>query len=131
MIAWNASLATGNSVVDNDHKALFAQINALEDALKMGTAKEQLGQMIGFLNKYVREHFAREEDIMRTVKCPASGQNCTAHQALVEKLDGWVTRLNTGGATTSLVLEIYRESSAWLRQHIVSVDCQLRACKSG
>ena len=117
------------SVVDNDHKALIAQINAFDDALKMGNAKEQLGQMIGFLNKYVREHFAREEGIMRTVKCAASGQKCSAHQALVEKLDGWVTRLNTGGPTTSLVLEIYCKSSAWLRQHIVSIDCQLRACK--
>jgi len=34
MITWNSSLETGNSVVDNDHKALFAQINALDDALK-------------------------------------------------------------------------------------------------
>jgi len=129
MIIWNSSLETGNPVVDNDHKALIAQINSLEEALKLGTAKEQLAQMIGFLNKYVRAHFAREEAIMQTVKCPSSGQNCTAHRALISKLDGWVDRLNTAGATTSLVLEIYRESAAWLRQHIVSVDCQLRGCK--
>jgi len=129
MITWNSRFETGNAVVDQDHKALIAQINALEDALKKGTAKEQLGQMIGFLNQYVRAHFAREESIMRAVKCPASGQNCTAHQALTAKLDGWVSRLNTGGATTSLVLEIYREASEWLRQHIVKVDCQLRACQ--
>src|SRR5664279_5248942 len=129
MITWNSSLETGNSVVDNDHKALIAQINALGDTLKTGTAKEQLGSMIGFLNQYVRAHFAREEAIMRAVKCPASGQNCTAHQALVKKLDGWVTRMSAGGATTSLVLEIYRESSAWLQQHIVKVDCSLRTCQ--
>ena len=85
--------------------------------------------MIGFLNQYVRAHFAREESIMRAVKCPASGENCTAHQTLVRKLDGWVTRLNAGGATTSLVLEIYRDASTWLREHIVKVDCQLRTCQ--
>ncbi len=130
MITWSSRLETGNTVVDNDHKALINQINALDDALKKGTAKEQIAPMIGFLNKYVREHFAREEGIMRAVKCPASGQNCLAHQALVQKLDGWVARLNTGGATTSLVLEIYRESSAWLQQHIVSIDCQLRTGNS-
>jgi hemerythrin len=126
MITWNSHLETGNAVVDNDHKALINQINALDAALKAGTAKEELGPMIGFLDKYVRAHFAREEGIMRTVKCPASGQNCVAHLALVRKLDGWVIRLKTGGATTSLVLEIYREASAWLQQHIVKVDCQLR-----
>ena len=127
MITWNSRLETGNAVVDNDHKALINQINALDAALKAGTAKEELGPMIGFLDKYVRAHFAREEGIMRTVKCPASGQNCVAHLALVGKLDGWVIRLKTGGATTSLVLEIYREASAWLQQHIVKVDCQLRS----
>jgi len=126
MTVWNSRFETGNVVIDNDHKALIAQINALEAALKAGTAKEQLAPMIGFLNKYVRDHFAREEGIMRRLQCPASGQNCTAHIALVQKLDAWVDRLNTGGATTPLVLEIYREASAWLVQHIVNVDCQLR-----
>jgi len=128
MITWNSTLETGNAVVDNDHKILISQINALGDALKAGTAKDQLAQMIAFLNKYVREHFAREEGIMKAVKCPSTGQNCLAHRALAAKLDGWVARLNSGGATTSLVLEIFNESTAWLKQHIVGVDCQLRKC---
>jgi hemerythrin-like metal-binding protein len=83
--------------------------------------------MLGFLNSYVREHFSREESIMRIVSCPAAGQNCTAHQALIRKLDAWVARLNAEGATTALVLEVNREASAWLQQHILSVDCQLRS----
>ena len=108
MITWNASLETGNTVVDNDHKVLIKQINLLGDALKAGTAKDQLATMIAFLNKYTREHFAREEQIMKDVKCPTTGQNCTAHKLLVAKLDGWVAKLNAGGASTSLVLEIYK-----------------------
>ncbi len=128
MITWNASLETGNTVVDNDHKVLIKQINLLGDALKAGTAKDQLATMIAFLNKYTREHFAREEQIMKDVKCPTTGQNCTAHKLLVAKLDGWVAKLNAGGASTSLVLEIYKESSEWLRSHIVGIDSPLKRC---
>ena len=128
MITWNASLETGNTVVDNDHKVLIKQINLLGDALKAGTAKDQLATMIAFLNKYTREHFAREEQIMKDVKCPTTGQNCTAYKLLVAKLDGWVAKLNAGGASTSLVLEIYKESSEWLRSHIVGIDSPLKRC---
>ena len=128
MITWNASLETGNTVVDNDHKVLIKHINLLGDALKAGTAKDQLATMIAFLNKYTREHFAREEQIMKDVKCPTTGQNCTAHKLLVAKLDGWVAKLNAGGASTSLVLEIYKESSEWLRSHIVGIDSPLKRC---
>ena len=128
MITWNASLETGNTVVDNDHKVLIKQINLLGDALKAGTAKDQLATMIAFLNKYTREHFAREEQIMKDVTCPTTGQNCTAPKLLVAKLDGWVAKLNAGGASTSLVLEIYKESSEWLRSHIVGIDSPLKRC---
>ena len=129
MIAWHPRFETGNSIVDNDHKALFNQINALAEALQQGTGKGKLAQMLAFLNCYVREHFAREESIMQAAKCPVSGQNCTAHKMLIQKLDGWVAQLQTGGATTSLVLEVNREASAWLQRHIVNTDCQLRSCK--
>ena len=128
MIIWNAPLETGNAVVDNDHKVLIKQINLLGDALKAGTAKDQLTAMIAFLNKYTRERFAREEQIMANVKCPTTGQNCTAHKVLVAKLDGWVSRLNAAGPTTVLVLEIYKESSEWLRSHIIGIDSHLRKC---
>ena len=121
-------METGFAAVDNDHRALIDQINALGEALHKGAGKEQLASMIAFLNTYVREHFSREEHVMQLAKCPATGQNCSAHKALLVKLDAWVRRLQTSGATTSLVLEINREASAWIQQHIINVDCQLRSC---
>lgn len=128
MVVWNSSFETGHTVIDSDHRILINQVNALGEALKAGTAKDQLAYMITFLNKYTREHFAREEEIMQEVKCPTTGRNCTAHRALAAKLDGWVARLNAGGPSTSLVLEIYKESSVWLRSHIVGIDSHLKRC---
>lgn len=129
MIQWNDSLMTGHALVDNDHRQLINTLNELETALQNGAAKEQIGNIIAFLNKYAREHFTREEAHMIKVRCPAHAENCRAHAEFVAKLDGWVAKLNNGASTT-LVLEVYRETSNWIRSHILKTDCQLRNCKA-
>ena len=129
MIQWTDSLATGHPIVDNDHKQLISTLNELEVALQKGTAKEQIAQMISFLNQYAREHFAREESHMARVKCPSYHENCQAHREFTSRLDVWVSRLQQQGANTSLVLEVFRETSGWIRAHIMRIDCQLRTCK--
>ncbi len=130
MIQWTDSLATGHPVVDNDHKQLISTLNELEIALQKGTAKEQITQMITFLNQYAREHFGREEAHMARVNCPSLHENCKAHKEFTVKLDGWVARLKQQGTNTSLVLEVFRETSGWIRAHILRIDCQLRGCKA-
>ena len=65
---------------------------------------------------------------MNVTRCSALRENCAAHAALVAKLDGWVTRLETEGPSTALVLEVHRECSTWLQSHIVRIDCKLRDC---
>jgi hemerythrin-like metal-binding protein len=127
MIQWNDSFVTGHPLVDNDHRQLIASLNELELALQEGAGKEQISQVLSFLNRYTREHFRREEAHMKHVNCPAYDENCREHDALVAKLDHWATRLNQG-VSTSLVLEVHREVAAWVRSHIVKTDCKLRAC---
>lgn len=129
MIQWNDNFATGHAVVDNDHRRLVDTLNELETALHKGVGKEQITAIIGFLNSYTREHFAREEAHMAKVGCAGAAENCKAHKEFVAKLDQWVQRLNAG-ASTALVIEIYRETGNWIRNHILRVDCQLRNCKA-
>jgi hemerythrin len=129
MIQWNDSLATGHSMVDRDHQQLIASLNGLEAALKSGAGRERVESQIAFLNEYARGHFAREEVHMQRVSCPAYADNCREHQRFVARLDGWVARLQSEGATTSLVLEVYRDTSAWIGSHILKTDCQLRCCR--
>ena len=128
MINWNDSLATGHPAVDQDHRALIDSLNNLERALQQGAGKEQVEKILGFLNTYSREHFAREEQHMLKVGCPAHAENCREHAAFVAKLDGWIAQLQQG-ASTSLVLQIYRETANWIRGHILKTDCKLRGCR--
>lgn len=130
MINWTPALETGHPIVDNDHKRLIAQLNALSDAMHRGEAKERISEMILFLGTYARDHFAREEAHMQRIGCPAYNENCHAHDQFISKLEGWVSRMQSQGASTSLVLEVHREASAWIQAHIVGVDCKLRGCRA-
>jgi len=129
MIPWTPALETGHPKIDDDHKQLIASLNELEAALHSGAGKERIGAIIAFLNRYTREHFVREESHMTRVGCPVAAVNVQAHNELVAKLDGWVSRLQAG-ASLPLVLEVHRETTRWIRAHILSVDCKLRGCRA-
>jgi hemerythrin-like metal-binding protein len=128
MIPWTSALETGHPVIDDDHKKLIASLNELESALKKGAGKEQVIPLIAFLDRYARDHFAREEAHMAHVHCPSAAANQQAHKEFVERLDGWITKLQSG-PSLSLVLEVHREISKWIGAHIVNIDCKLRGCK--
>lgn len=129
MIQWSEALATGHPLVDNDHRQILTSLNELEAALQTGAGKEQIAKIIEFLGRYTRDHFTREEVHMQRVGCPAYDENCREHDALLDKLDGWTGRLQQG-ASTSLVIEVHREISNWIRGHIVKTDCKLRGCRA-
>jgi len=128
MIQWTSSLSTGHPVIDEEHRQIIAAVNALETAIREGRSGEQLLETVAFLDRYARAHFAREERYMEELACPARHENCAAHQVLIAKLDRWKGALGKGN-DTPLLLEIYRELQAWIRSHIMSVDCKLRGCR--
>jgi hemerythrin len=127
MIQWNDSFLTGNPKVDADHQRLFAYVNELEKALKDGVSFEKLTSIVEFMGRYAKAHFISEEAIMLRAKCPAHEENRSAHEAFNSRVRDWFYRLNEGGSN-ELVIEIYQETSKWLVEHIVKVDCQLRGC---
>ncbi len=128
MIPWTTALETGHPVIDDDHRKLIASLNELDAALQKGAGKDMIVPLIGFLNRYTREHFAREEAHMARVQCPAATANIKSHRDFAAKLDGWLAKLQSG-PSLSLVLEVHRETSQWIRGHILSVDCKLRGCR--
>jgi hemerythrin-like metal-binding protein len=105
-------------------------LNELDAALRSGAGKGELVRLLAYLDTYTREHFRREEGYMRQVSCPATGENCRAHAELVAKLEEWNRQIAAAGASTTLVLTVFRETSRWVQAHILKVDCKLRSCRA-
>lgn len=69
-------LITGNSLIDSEHRQLFAAVNDLMDACSQGRGRDQIQQTVRFLNDYVMKHFGDEERLQTQSKYP----NYPAHK---------------------------------------------------
>lgn len=129
MIAWNARFETGHDQIDAEHREFFAKLNIMKLELEAGAGRERIVELINLLQRYVLGHFAREEGLMRRTCCPAYEQNRAAHREFERKLEGWLLLLSSSGSPVSLLVDVHRESFAWIENHILNCDCQLRGCK--
>jgi hemerythrin len=69
-LAWGEQYRINDTVIDRQHRALFAQVNKfVRDISRVRTGKP-VEQIVTFLRKYVTEHFETEELIMRANKYP-------------------------------------------------------------
>ena len=82
-IVWTDNLAVGNKKIDDQHKELFRQINALYDACSRGEGKKSLSELVNFLENYVVEHFSSEEELMRKSNYPGYDVHKRSHQEFV------------------------------------------------
>ena len=129
VIAWDAAqMSTGVESVDAQHQELIERINELHSACLAGTAREDLLKLVGFLGDYAQSHFRHEEELMQSHQCPARGKNKAAHAQFLRDYEKLVELIQRDGATTTLVLQVKELLGNWLKNHICSVDTQLRAC---
>ncbi|MGA2694301.1 MAG: hemerythrin family protein [Opitutaceae bacterium] len=121
-------LCTGHLQIDADHVELLSQLAKLKEALDGGSGREKTVDMIVTLQKYTLGHFAREEEHMVRVNCPSLTRNIAAHREFSRRVENWLDLLTVSGAPVSILLDVHREATAWIRAHIIGIDCGLRGC---
>lgn len=81
--AWKETFAVGDAVIDSQHRAFFAEINAVARALDRGDGREAV---IDFYRKFYRGlvlHFRDEEAMLARVGFPDLDTHHAEHQALL------------------------------------------------
>ena len=58
-----ADLVTGNTLIDSEHRQLFAAVNDLMDACSQGHGRDKIQSTVQFLSDYVVKHFGDEENL--------------------------------------------------------------------
>ena len=126
-IQWTDELATGVSIIDEQHRELFRRINSLLDACSCGRGKSELSTVISFLEEYVATHFAEEEARMRQYNYP----DYPAHKALHEEFNRNFSHLRemfmADGPAVHVVIKTNQVVVEWLTAHIKRVDKALGA----
>lgn len=124
-LAWNDSLAVGNTFIDNDHQKLIDMVNRLHILMQEGKGKDVLGKVLHNLISYTQEHFLREEDLMRKIAYPGRNEHKNEHEKLLEQVLDLQKKYESGAGTLSIqVLHFLRD---WLINHIGKSDVALAA----
>lgn len=125
-LMWSKYLEVGIPEIDQQHQQLIEQMNILYDAIMKNKAKEEITNILNFLNKYVAEHFGYEESCMHRHKCPVANVNKEAHGVFIATLKSIDEEIKTKGVTPSLAIRVNKELLDWFGKHITKIDTQLK-----
>ena len=119
---WDPALECGVEQIDNEHKELFRMVeNLLEDA-KAGKTVESSETALDFLEKYVANHFAHEEALMRECDYPHAGEHKELHNNFVKVLLNLKKKYEENDGSLSVAIEINHAAMSWLINHIKVID---------
>lgn len=127
-------LETGNELIDNEHRQLFAAINKLLAACMTGRGRTEIEETLSFLNNYVNKHFSDEEGLQRKYRYPDYPNHKRYHEAFKKTVQNLVNEYQQKGASIDLVAKTNTSVAGWLLNHIkkedVKVAAHIRKCIS-
>ena len=119
---WDDSIATGDKIIDLQHKQFFAVLYDFAEALEQGRGADELRKAIVFLKYYGEWHFGKEEESVACHNCPLAGKNIDAHKQYMATIDALLTEIRESGSTEELAHESYEKLTDWLVNHIMKID---------
>ncbi|MDR1194965.1 MAG: bacteriohemerythrin [Endomicrobium sp.] len=124
---WNSDLETGNEIIDNQHKGLFAALNKLVEAQHQGKGVQELGTTMEFLTVYVLQHFADEEKLQEEYNYPDKFNHKSYHNDFKRTVGELVKKLEAEGYSDVLLEHTIQIMADWLVNHIKGDDFRLAA----
>jgi hemerythrin len=124
-ITWDPSLETGIPALDAQHRELYRRIEGLLDPSSARSARADVGAFLEFLERYVRDHFRVEEELMASSGYPAAAEHHAEHALFARELQGLVDEYARTGGTPFLAVRVTGRMTRWLHEHVGRADKQL------
>jgi hemerythrin len=115
---WSKSLETGISLIDEQHKELFRQVDILLDQSNANRHKDSLN----FLDGYIVKHFSDEQKMQMDSKYPKAVQHKKFHDDYVVVFRKLKEKYLKEGPSAANNMEINKTVVGWLKDHILVHD---------
>ena len=122
IFVWNDSYKVNVKKCDEQHQRLFAIMNELFDAMRVGKGTEALGVIAGELASYTETHFRAEEEILRRVNYPGLAGHLVEHKKFEAQVGSLKQQVNLSGSPSAVELLDFLKD--WLAKHIKQIDRQ-------
>jgi len=127
-ILWRPQMSLGNALLDGDHRYLISLINTVELALK-SAERDALVTALDQLAFYTRDHFDREEKVMRAIRYPAYEKHRQAHRDLTARLvqiRADIEAVAADAAPADKIDPLIELLRSWLLDHVLKEDLLLK-----
>ncbi len=120
-------LHLGLSELDDQHQAFFLYVVGLRQALTNGRGgRDKLMETLRFLDRFVEEHFASEERLMRLHNYPGVLMHRLEHEKFAKAVAAFKEKAlaldRRGDVISFLAVEIEHDLERWLFDHILRFD---------
>ncbi len=129
LIVWDSSYSVHLEEMDRQHRKLIAIINQLDEAVKQGRGREEIGQVLNELAAYTRYHFTDEETLMTQHDYSEREDHIKAHHVFMQKIQDCHTQYLYGKA--HVATEVLDFLANWLVGHIQGSDREYGARIAG
>lgn len=120
-LPWSDSYSLQIRSIDNDHKELFDAVNELHTALAQRRPEQEVDFTIGLLERYVKEHFAREEQLMADYGYPWLSEHKAQHQTLTHMVQA-IRKIQVDRPDQIDADKLLNFLKDWLVKHILGSD---------
>jgi len=127
-ILWREAMSVDGGPIDRDHQVLIAIINEFGDVASGPAAGGKLQRILLDLDTYAKRHFAREEELQRSIRYPNRDSQHREHLRLIEELSG--LRAELAVVQGEELGAVHGRMSAflnhWLIDHVIKSDLQMK-----
>ncbi len=129
-VAWSQELSTGISLIDEQHRQMFDQINLLIEIIRQGRGEDKFFKTVTDLKEYTALHFKTEEDMMVKFDYPDYEDHKNLHKKYSENFDRLINVIKHMGYKERedglhLLLRIQHLLAEWLFNHVAGADKKL------
>jgi hemerythrin len=124
---WDDSLATGNELIDGEHKQLVKAINDFFEACYQNAAGEKLQKTLNFLNDYTIKHFFDEEQLQIKHNYPNYENHKKFHEGFKKVTRDLMVEFIQKGVKEDLIKRAKHDIGDVIIAHIKHEDMRLAA----
>ena len=122
---WTEDLSVGITEIDDQHKELFRQVDNLIHAMNTGKGRDEVINIIGFLETHITDHFGLEEKQMLVLNYPLFPAHKAHHTTFITEFWAMKKNFEENGATCAFTAHLNVMLNDWIKNHVCVVDKEL------
>src|ERR1035437_3012954 len=122
LFEWTPAISVEDMKIDAQHQRLLGEVNNLLSYVVSGKDEKIVDDSVAFLDEYITDHLAYEEEYMAKHKYPDIEKHIEYHKDFIVRYELFKHKLNDGVSRESLVLEIEQYIGNWWLNHIGIAD---------